>query len=173
MIRDIVDQVYQATGRFVKRNPNDDRWYEIDHAHARDKVGHIFRDSLRQQKHKKKRKGETDNLTSTTMGSPDKPVKEGSSKKTPANKKMKTATTATMKVTSKASSQAKKSDPAINPKSNQKICASQNSIFRGMNMYCAQRTGSIVGGVQDMKCFPDHATSASSPPSLLNLLVPL
>ena len=46
ILTSIVDQIYQAKGRFVKKDDNGE-WREIGYEPARDKVGHTFRDALR------------------------------------------------------------------------------------------------------------------------------
>jgi hypothetical protein len=51
IIRNIVDQVLDANGRFIKKD-EDELCYEISLFYAREKVGHIFRDCVRQAERK-------------------------------------------------------------------------------------------------------------------------
>ena len=172
VIRDIVHQVQQAGGRFVKRSANGDRWHEIDTNQARDKVGHIFRDSLRQKQHRQKRQ-------------------HGRSKSTvPKKYNNKKTTSGKNKSNKKAAKTSPSSTGKSTPIKEQRLHASQNSIFRGMNLYCSKRTSSIIcgGGHSNnnnnnkllppratANYFPDKSLSSPSPPqpSLLNLLVQL
>ena len=188
VIRDIVSQVQQAHGKFVKRSSQDDGWVEIDTNQARDKVGHIFRDSLRQQKQKrntKKKQQQQKKNTTSSAGSSSSDTKKTNKKKSTIatttsktssnsgnNEKMKATKTTTAAIVDAAVATISNEFPTTttnNQGDYHHLHASQNSIFRGMNLYCPQpRTGQRGG------FFPDKTvSSSSSPPSLVNLLVPM